>query len=174
MRSKGFTLIELVIVVVVLGILAITAAPKFLSMQSDARSSSIEGLRAALASGATLVYSKAIIEGLASGNANLDVTGDGSGDISIRAGYPRVAASCNTFVNNLQYWVSLTIEASCNANSNADWYGVVEANMFHFMPAGYTSINENCFVTYTTASEFVGGSWIDTDSATIESVTTGC
>ena len=38
-RSAGFTLIELVIVIVILGILAVTAAPKFLNLQSDARAS---------------------------------------------------------------------------------------------------------------------------------------
>ncbi|MGL4204867.1 MAG: type IV pilin protein, partial [Aeromonadaceae bacterium] len=32
-RSAGFTLIELVIVIVILGILAVTAAPKFLNLQ---------------------------------------------------------------------------------------------------------------------------------------------
>ena len=36
-RNAGFTLIELVIVIVILGILAVTAAPKFLNLQGDAR-----------------------------------------------------------------------------------------------------------------------------------------
>ncbi|MED5521016.1 MAG: prepilin-type N-terminal cleavage/methylation domain-containing protein, partial [Pseudomonadota bacterium] len=35
--QQGFTLIELIIVIVLLGILAVTAAPKFLNLQDDAR-----------------------------------------------------------------------------------------------------------------------------------------
>ncbi|WP_219592386.1 prepilin-type N-terminal cleavage/methylation domain-containing protein, partial [Aeromonas salmonicida] len=35
-KQAGFTLIELVIVIIILGILAVTAAPKFLNLQGDA------------------------------------------------------------------------------------------------------------------------------------------
>ena len=43
-RSAGFTLIELVIVIVILGILAVTAAPKFLNLQSDAKEGVLKGV----------------------------------------------------------------------------------------------------------------------------------
>ena len=42
--QKGFTLIELIIVIVLLGILAVTAAPKFLNLQDDARDSVLQGI----------------------------------------------------------------------------------------------------------------------------------
>lgn len=60
-KAQGFTLIELVIVIVILGILAITAAPKFLNLAGDARASTLSAVQASLVSGNAVVYSKAII-----------------------------------------------------------------------------------------------------------------
>ncbi len=47
-RQGGFTLIELVVVIVILGILAVTAAPRFLNLQDDAREASLQGLKGAI------------------------------------------------------------------------------------------------------------------------------
>lgn len=44
-QPQGFTLIELVVVIVILGILAVTAAPQFLNLQGDARRASLQGLK---------------------------------------------------------------------------------------------------------------------------------
>lgn len=67
MRKKtGFTLIELVVVIVILGILAVTAAPKFLNLQGDARVSTLKGLKAAIQSADAQVYAKAAIQGVES------------------------------------------------------------------------------------------------------------
>lgn len=62
-RSAGFTLIELVIVIIILGILAVTAAPKFIDLQSDARESTLKGVEAAAESVASMAYSKSVIQG---------------------------------------------------------------------------------------------------------------
>ena len=62
-RQGGFTLIELVVVIVILGILAVTAAPRFLNLQSDARSASLQGLKGAMAGAAGIVYGTAAING---------------------------------------------------------------------------------------------------------------
>ena len=62
-RSSGFTLIELIIVIVILGILAVTAAPRFLNFAGDAKKSALGGAKGALESAGSLVYGKAIIEG---------------------------------------------------------------------------------------------------------------
>lgn len=65
-KQTGFTLIELVVVIVILGILAVTAAPKFLNLQSDARVSVLKGLRGAIKSADDQVYAKAAIQGVES------------------------------------------------------------------------------------------------------------
>ena len=62
-RQGGFTLIELVVVIVILGILAVTAAPRFLNLQSDARESALQGLKGAMDGAAGIVFGKAAIEG---------------------------------------------------------------------------------------------------------------
>ncbi len=62
-NAKGFTLIEMVVVIVILGILAVTAAPRFLNIQSDARVSVLEGAKGAIAAANEIVYGKSAIEG---------------------------------------------------------------------------------------------------------------
>ncbi|KKO44941.1 hypothetical protein WG68_12380 [Arsukibacterium ikkense] len=62
-NQAGFTLIELIIVIVILGILAVTAAPKFLDFGADAKRSTLTGVKGALESAGALVYGKAIIAG---------------------------------------------------------------------------------------------------------------
>ncbi|NOH64585.1 prepilin-type N-terminal cleavage/methylation domain-containing protein [Vibrio sp. RE88] len=62
-KQGGFTLIELVVVIVILGILAVTAAPRFLNLQGDARSASLQGLKGAIDGAAGIVYGKSAIEG---------------------------------------------------------------------------------------------------------------
>ncbi|WP_162809858.1 type II secretion system protein, partial [Vibrio cholerae] len=63
-RQGGFTLIELVVVIVILGILAVTAAPRFLNLQGDAREASLQGLKGAIDGAAGIVYGKAAVSGL--------------------------------------------------------------------------------------------------------------
>ncbi|WP_434362266.1 type IV pilin protein [Parasalinivibrio latis] len=47
-KQNGFTLIELVVVIVILGILSVTAAPKFLNFSDDARLATAKGTKGAL------------------------------------------------------------------------------------------------------------------------------
>lgn len=82
-KQLGFTLVELVVVIVLLGILGVVAAPKFLDLQSDARQSAMDGLKAAMESANTITYSKAQIEGL--GDSDDEYLSSG---IRLHWGYP--------------------------------------------------------------------------------------
>nr|WP_275665347.1 prepilin-type N-terminal cleavage/methylation domain-containing protein [Vibrio sp. Isolate22] len=60
---KGFTVIELVVVIVVLGVLAVIAAPRFLNLSSDAQIASLHGLGGSVKEANQQVYSQAVIKG---------------------------------------------------------------------------------------------------------------
>lgn len=87
-RQGGFTLIELVVVIVILGILAVTAAPRFLNLQDDARDASLEGLKGAMAGATGIVYGRAAINGV-EGDDPGSISGANGQDISTTLGYPQ-------------------------------------------------------------------------------------
>ena len=55
-QQSGFTLVELVMVIVILGILAVTAIPTFINLTGDAQQAATDGVAGGLASGSAINY----------------------------------------------------------------------------------------------------------------------
>lgn len=89
-KQGGFTLIELVVVIVILGILAVTAAPRFINLQDDARDATLKGLQGAIQGASGMVYGKAAIKGLESTSGAVSA---GEGSIQTVYGYPEASST---------------------------------------------------------------------------------
>lgn len=147
-RQSGFTLIELIIVIVILGILAVTAAPQFFNFGSDARESTVRGLQGSINGAADLVYARSAIEGI---ETNDSATNNADG-IEVIFGYPTATES--------------GIQAALNI-SETDW-DIVEdtsgtTDQIRFSPVGFNDAAtegsptfaeiSDCSVTYTEAAD---------------------
>ena len=96
--SSGFTLIELIVVIVILGILAVSAAPRFINLQSDARAATLNAMMGAVKSANSLILGKAVIHGVNTKYSEKEAggTGNWTGDYSV-----------DNCVNIGQMWVYL-------------------------------------------------------------------
>jgi len=88
-QQTGFTLIELVIVIVILGLLAATALPRFADLTGDARQAALDGIEGAVRSASAIVHAQALVDGVTLGSNSVDLEGQ---NVLTEFGYPATAA----------------------------------------------------------------------------------
>lgn len=127
----GFTLIELIVVIVILGILAATALPRFINVTTDARLAALDGLVGALNSATGLVQARY----MATGNmaATTVTMADGTTvDVVAGAANGQPAATATGIQNALKTFTGFTVTHAAGVST--------------------FTLTNNCTVTYTQAT----------------------
>lgn len=138
-KQSGFTLIELVVVIVILGILAAFAVPRFVGMQDEARSSTVEGLAGSIRGASSLIHGKALANQIV--NGTIDARGE---EVDVVYSYPN--ATEGNFEGMIQDLSGFDVDTGCGVIGNATSTGPC----VYFTPTAVSN-DSTCGVQYAEA-----------------------
>ena len=181
-KSSGFTIVELIVVIIILGILAATALPRFISLEDSAYAGVADGVRGALISGVSMTQAKwkaSGSPGSSSVGTDFDLTGSGTVDSRVSGSGWITGASgadtvdCDHILSTLVVGgpssitidtgttVSSTVDAALQAETwtTAGWYGANLSGVCYmaYLPEGKDVGDPVSYFTYTTSSGAVSG-----------------
>ncbi|SGZ04303.1 prepilin-type N-terminal cleavage/methylation domain-containing protein [Moritella viscosa] len=154
-NNNGFTLIELVIVIIILGVLAATAIPKFIHMKHDASSAVVQSVSATLKAAIGLVNVRKEIDG---SETSVDYNGN---TVTLVAGNPKPDARQMRYLLNMDLpsstWTPSWLTVPCDNSAfcilgNRSYTNepaidtVTSGHVVFFWPNGY--VLGSCFAYY--------------------------
>lgn len=167
-NTKGFTLIELVVVIVILGILSAVAAPRFINLSGDANAAALEALGGSLMSTANLYHTKAIINNRFDNSYTVEgVYFDQGYPIGVSFGDSDSVPEILEAMNISDDFVYNTRNQDRNSNNQLARGLYLTNKAPNDAPSTQQIIDTNCYVSYKSAV-------FDEAPPEVATVTTGC
>jgi len=156
-RNDGFTLIELVIVIIVLGVLAATAMPRFVNLKDDAKKETVENFHGNLRAAVRLLHMKSQIDNMLGDDVTIATD---QGDYQFYRGFPETRSEATTphsyFIETfLELGVPLNVIKD-NTSRTATYAEITVFEDNDYSRIGYGSgdlSNDFCYAEYHHTSE---------------------